>query len=131
MDFLKIIGIAVVTAVTVIILKNGKPELAFAATLTGIILILFAVLDMLRSFFSVFDDLVALTGVDDSVVRLLLKMVGIGYLTEFSCDLMNDFGISSMAGKVDVCGRIAVLLLALPIIRALIVLIGNFLNLLG
>lgn len=130
MELFRIIGIAIVTALTVIILKNVKPELAFAAMLAGVIVLLVAALDMMKETFSVFDELVALTGIDNAVVKILLKIIGVGYLTEFSADLLNDFGSASLASKVELCGKITILALSLPILRSLLALITDFLSLL-
>ena len=129
MQLFKIIGIAIVTALTVIILKNVKPELAFAAMLAGIIVLLLSALDMLQETFSLFDNLVALTGIDNAVVKILLKIIGVGYLTEFSADLLNDFGSASLASKVELCGKVTILALSLPILQSLLSLITDFLNL--
>lgn len=130
MELFRIIGIAIVTALTVIILKNVKPELAFAAMLAGVIVLLVAALDMMKETFSVFDELVELTGIDNAVVKILLKIIGVGYLTEFSADLLNDFGSASLASKVELCGKITILALSLPILRSLLALITDFLSLL-
>ena len=130
MELFRIIGIAIVTALTVIILKNVKPELAFAAMLAGVIVLLVAALDMMKETFSVFDELVELTGIDNAVVKILLKIIGVGYLTEFSADLLNDFGSASLASKVALCGKITILALSLPILRSLLALITDFLSLL-
>ena len=131
MEFFKVIGVALVTAITVIILKSVKPELAFAAMLTGVIVILFAIIDMLRDTFVVFTELSALTGIDDSIVKILLKIIGIGYLTEFSSELLTDFGSTSLASKVELCGKITIFVLSIPILRALLMLLTQFLSLLG
>lgn len=131
MELFRIIGIALVTAITVIILKAVKPELAFAAMLTGIIVLLFAALDLLENTFSVFSELAELTGIDNSLVKILLKIVGVGYLTEFSSDLLTDFGSASLAAKVELCGKITIFALSLPILRALLSLLSQFLSLIG
>ncbi len=130
MELFKVIGIAIVTALTVIILKTVKPELAFAAMLAGIIVLLLSALDMLAETFTLFDELVAATGIDNAIVKILLKIIGVGYLTEFSADLLNDFGSASLASKVELCGKITILALSVPILRSLLSLITDFLALL-
>lgn len=129
MDLFRIIGIALVTAITAIILKNVKPELSFAAVLAGVIILLSAALDMLQGAFSLFNDLAELTGIDNSLIKILLKIVGVGYLTEFSSDLLIDFGSNSLAKKVELCGKITIFILCIPILKALIALIVEFLDL--
>ncbi|MBP5242228.1 MAG: hypothetical protein J6Z36_00875, partial [Clostridia bacterium] len=113
-----------------IVLKNVKPALAFAAMLTGVILLLTAAVEMVGQTFTVFDELTALTGIDNSLVKTLLKIVGVGYVTEFSAEVLTDFGTASLASKVELCGKITIFLLSLPILRSLISLLNEFLTLL-
>ncbi len=129
MQLFKIIGVAIVTALTVIILKTVKPELAFAAMLAGIILLLLSALEILQETFSIFNELVQITGIDNSIVKILLKIIGVGYLTEFSSDLITDFGSASLASKVELCGKVTIFALSLPILTSLLNLIRDFLNL--
>lgn len=130
MEIFRIIGIAVITAVISLVLKAVKPELAFAATLVGSIFLLCSCLDMLQEGFSVFEKLLACSSIDNQVIKILLKVIGIGYLCEFSADLLNDFGAVSLAGKVELFGKIAIFILSLPILQSLLDLILSFLELL-
>lgn len=129
-DMIKIVGAAFLTAITSTILKSTKPELSFAVTITGIIIILLFILDMVRGSMSVLSEIVALTGMKNGVVQILLKIVGIGYLTEFSVGVLQDFNAASIADKVSLAGKITVILMSLPIINGLLTLFKQFLSLL-
>ena len=129
MEIVKIIGIAFITAITSILLKATKPELSFAVTVTGIIVILLFILDALQTTVSAFTNIAAYTGVNNGLLKILLKIVGVGYLTEFATGILNDFGSNAVADKVVLCGKITVVLLALPIIQSLLDLVSGFLAL--
>ncbi len=129
-DMIKIVGAAFLTAITSTILKSTKPELSFAVTITGIIIILLFILDMVRGSMSVLSEIVALTGMKNGVVQILLKIVGIGYLTEFSVGVLQDFNAATLADKVSLAGKITVILMSLPIINGLLTLFKQFLSLL-
>lgn len=129
-DMIKIVGAAFLTAITSTILKSTKPELSFAVTVTGIIIILLFILDMVRGSMSVLSEIVALTGMKNGVVQILLKIVGIGYLTEFSVGVLQDFNAATLADKVSLAGKITVILMSLPIINGLLTLFKQFLSLL-
>lgn len=129
MELVKIIGLAVITAIVSVTLKVVKPELSFAALLVGIILILTAALDLLQDAFSIFQELSAVTGIDDSLIKILLKIVGVGYLTEFASELLTDFGSQSLSSKVELCGKITIFSLSVPIFRSLITLLTDLLSL--
>ena len=128
-EVFKILGVAILTAIAVILLKGTKPELAFAVTLTGVILILFFIVKSMRSVLSIFQTIVDMAGIDNGLVKLLLKIVGIGYVTEFGAGLLSDFGSTTIADKVVLGGKITVVILSLPILQGLLQLIGEFLRL--
>ena len=128
-DLVKIIGAAFVTAIAGILLKNTKPELSFAVTVTGIIVILLFVVDILKDSLGVIAEVVSLTGIENGLVRVLLKIVGIGYLTEFSVGILQDFGVSSVADKVSLAGKLTILVLSLPVVESLLLLLKGFLQL--
>ena len=79
-EVIKIIGIAFVTAVTAIILRSTKPELAFAVTITGVIVCLIFIFDALKGSMQVLTSISEMTGLDNGLVRILLKIVGIAYV---------------------------------------------------
>lgn len=129
MEIIKIIGVGFTTALVAILLKTTKPELSFAVTITGVIIILLFIVDMLKGTVSIFQELTAITGIDNSLIRLLLKIVGVGYITEFSASVLQDFGNQSLADKVVLGGKLSILVLSLPIIQSLLTLVKGFLEL--
>ena len=129
MEIFKIIGVAFVTAITAILLKSTKPELSFAVTVTGVIIILIFVADMLQNTVNIVAAIANLTGIENGLVKILLKIVGVGYLTEFSAGILNDFGSNAVADKVILGGKLTILILSLPIIEGVLKLVSGFLEL--
>ncbi len=129
MEIFKIIGVAIVTAITAILLKSTKPELSFAVTVTGVIVILVFVADMLQNTVNIISTIASLTGIENGLIKILLKIVGVGYLTEFSAGILNDFGSNAVADKVILGGKLTILILSLPIIESVLNLISGFLEL--
>ncbi|MCI9009696.1 MAG: hypothetical protein HFE27_00735 [Clostridia bacterium] len=131
MEIFQLVGIAFITAVAALILKNTKPELAFAVTVTGSIILLLFTFEMLKSSLTIFQKIAETTGLDSSLIKILLKMVGIGYLVEFSAGVLNDFGQNSVADKLVFCGKVIVLILAIPILESVLTLISRLLGLIS
>ena len=75
MELAKIIGVGLVTAIAALILKSSKPELAFAVTIAGGVIILIFALDMLGASLRIFTDIAEKTGIDQSLVKIILKIV--------------------------------------------------------
>ena len=125
----KIIGVGLVTASAALIIKSSKPERAFAVTIAGGVIILIFALDMLGASLRIFTDIAEKTGIDQSLVKIILKIVAIGYLVEFSAGIVEDFGSKSIADKLVLAGKIIIFTVSIPIIQSLITLIGNILEL--
>ena len=129
MQVFQLVGIAFVTAVAAIILKETKPELAFVVTIAGSIILLLFIFNVMRESIGIFGEIADITGIDAPLVKILLKMVGIGYLVEFSAGILADFGQNSLADKLVFCGKILILILAIPIIESVLELIVSLLGL--
>ena len=120
MDLIRIIGVALLTTFAVMLLKNTRPEMAAIVGLGGglVIILMFA-----QGLSTIFDNVLQITtrtGISNDVFVALLRIVGIGYLTEFAAGICNDAGNNSMAQKVTLAGKITILILAIPIINSLI-----------
>ena len=129
MEIFKIIGVAFITAITSLLLKSTKPELSFAVTVTGVIVILLFLVDALKNTLNVFMVISQMTGIENGLLKILLKIVGVGYITEFAAGILKDFGSNAVADKVTLAGKIAIVMLSLPVIESLLTLVQGFLKL--
>ena len=62
----------------------------------------------------------------ESYLSVLLKVVGITYICEFSSAICKDAGYQSVAGQIEVLGKLSVMLAGLPILFAVIEQIQSF-----
>ena len=129
MDIFRIIGVAFITAIMSLLLKSTKPELSFAVTVTGVIVILLFLVDALKNTLNIFMVISQMTGIENGLLKILLKIVGVGYITEFAAGILNDFGSNAVADKVTLAGKIAIVMLSLPVIESLLTLVQGFLKL--
>ena len=120
MDIFKIVGIAIVGCVCTLLLKNTQSQYAMLSSLaTGIIILIIALSSFSKVILS-FQAIIDKTGVNSSLFSTLLKIIGIGYITEYSQSVCADLDCASIGKKVSFAGKIAIFLLALPIIENLI-----------
>lgn len=129
MALMKIIGVAFVAAFASILLKNAKPELSFAVNVTGVIVILLFIVDSLQGALSTVSAIAGITGIENGLLKILLKIVGVGYITEFGCGILNDFGSNALADKVSLGGKVAIVLLSIPVLESLLQLVKGFVQL--
>ncbi len=125
----KLVGIAIIGVIVVSLLKTSKPEFAVFATIaTGVVMVV-TMLSALQSVVLAFDDIVKKSGVDDAVFTAVLKIIGIGYLTEYSASVATDAGCGSIAQKLQFGGKIVIFLMSISIVSALVEIVAGLVNL--
>ena len=129
MEPIRIIGVGLVTAIAAILLRSTKPELSFAVTVAGCVIILIFSLDILWSTFGIFEQIGEQTGIDNALIRIVLKIIAIGYLVEFAAGVVEDFGSKSVADKLVFAGKVIIFTVSVPIVQTLVSLVGSFLEL--
>jgi len=127
-EIFKIIGLALATTIAVIIVKQTKPELAIFVGVAGSILIFIYIINLLEQVFDVFNYILESTNINGEMFAILLKIVGVGYITEFSANLCIDSGNSAIASKLQLAGKLVIFVLAIPIITTLIDMIVGLLK---
>lgn len=116
----KLIGIALVGITVVMLLKTARPEFAVFATIaTGVVMVVF-LLGTLQDVVLAFDDMVKKSGVDDGVFFAVLKIIGVGYLTEYSSSIATDAGCPSIAAKLQFGGKLTIFAMSVSILSELI-----------
>lgn len=120
MDVIQIVGLGVIATVIVIILKAYRPEMAMQVSiLTGVVIFLM-VAGKIASVIDVLNTYVSETSIDMTYISTLLKIIGIAYITEFGAEVCKDAGEASIASKIELAGKVVIILLAIPIITSLL-----------
>lgn len=96
MEIIKIIGIALTSVILIIILKQYKPEFAMYATLIASTLILFMLLDKLSGIIDLLGNLASRMNGASEFLKILIKITGIAFLTEFAVSICKDAGESTI-----------------------------------
>ena len=114
------IVIAVASALGVLLLRQVKPELAVIIGLVGTILIFLMLISGLTQIISSIHGIVTQTGLATELFASILKIVGIGYLCEIAASICQEAGAKAVADMVILGGKIIIMVLAIPIIQALV-----------
>ena len=120
MEMVQLIGIAFIATVLILILKEQKPIFAFLlATFTGIMIFLF-LLGKISTVIQVLEDLAASSDVRPVFFKTILKIIGIAYIAEFGAQIVRDAGQEAMASKIEMTGKILIMVMAIPIITVIV-----------
>lgn len=125
---LKIAILGVAGVLLAIQFKGGKSEYSTYITMGVSLMIFTGILAQLEIFADTIQEIGALTGLDGSYIRTLLKMIGITYTAEVASGICKDAGYQSVAAQVEIFGKLLILSLSVPIILTVLQMIGEFLS---
>ena len=127
MEILQIAGIAVSSVVVLSLVRSIKPEMSIYIVLATVITLLLFSLKHLTYVFqflkSVYDGITY--GKD--YFPVLIKVLVIAYLTDFTSQLCIDAGETSIGSKVELAGKIIIFYVSLPILVSILQLVNSIL----
>lgn len=120
MSGVSLAALAVVVALLAVVVRQYKAEYGMAVGVAGGVLLLLLILAQMTGMRDFFTGLIDQAGIEQEWLSLLLKALGICYITQFASDCCRDAGETALASKAELAGRIAVVLLALPMLSQLL-----------
>ena len=124
---LKIVAIGLITCVATLIVRPIRSDFSIIIAIVGGIIIICMIIDYLTDILSSFKNIINFTGLNSGLYTLLLKIIGVGYLIEFTASICSDTGNGSLGDKVLLGGKIVILVMALPIITNILEIIMGLL----
>jgi stage III sporulation protein AD len=119
-EIIQIVGFGLVAAFLALVLKEQKANFAFLVTLmvgAGIFLFL---IDKIGQVLTMLQRLAINANVNMVYVETLLKIIGIAYIAEFGAQITRDAGQGAIASKIELGGKILILVMAIPILTVII-----------
>ncbi|MGI6523327.1 MAG: SpoIIIAC/SpoIIIAD family protein [Christensenellales bacterium] len=127
MDIFKYIAIGFIGMVMVVIVKNIKPEYSIYIALATGVIILISLSETIMEAVNTFSQIADKSGLSTGVFNAILRIIGIGYITEYSASLCEDNDCSSIAKKIQFAGKVAIFVMAMPILSGIIDIVGGLL----
>ena len=120
MEVIKIIGIALIALIIIIILKEYRPEFVIYISIITGILILMLVIDKLTGIISLLESIASKASINTEFIKLLIKITGIAFLSEFAVSICKDSGEAAIASKVEIGSKIIIIAMSIPILSELL-----------
>ncbi|MEA4903081.1 stage III sporulation protein AD [Desulfitobacterium sp.] len=121
MEVWQIVGLALIVAIIGSVLKEVKRnEIALQLTILTGTIIFVAVLDKIKIIVDLLQSLADQANISSYYLFIVLKIVGIAYLAEFAADICRDADQKALATKIELAAKVGVLVLAMPIIVAIL-----------
>ena len=116
MNEIKMCGIVLCALIICVVFKNLKSEYSLVIRIVitvGVSLASFIIIEPLLTFI---DEISSNTAVNN-YVPTLIKALGIAFTVQITSDICRDAGESSLGERIELFGKVEILLISIPLIK--------------
>lgn len=115
MSIASVSALALAAAVIILTLRPKNAEIALMLGIAASVIILLNLLGSASQITQTVNQIIAASNISTGYIAVLLKVVGICLVTEFTANTCRDAGSSALASNVTLTGKILVTVAALPL----------------
>ncbi|MBQ5724763.1 MAG: stage III sporulation AC/AD family protein [Clostridia bacterium] len=122
---------AILAVVVLLVLRQAKPEWGIPVRLAATLTAMGVILSLAGQVITTLSDLstsLGTTALDGESWTLVLRALGLAFLTEVTASVCRDSGEGTLAGWVETAGKLEILLLSFPLIRSLLSFVAEVLS---
>lgn len=119
MEIVHIVGLGFVAVILLVLLRQQRPELATQLSIAVGAIIFVLMIGRILSVVNVLESLAQRAKIGEIYLTTVLRIVGVAYVADFGAQVLRDSGEGAVASKVEMAGKIIILVMAVPIIMAI------------
>lgn len=127
MEILKITALALTGVLLAALLKSFNKGMAIYIILATVIILFVSIIDELTEIFHFLEGIYDSVTYGKTFFPVILKVLAVAYITDFTAQLCRDAGEGTVGSKVELAGKVIIFYLAMPILTAILELIGSLL----
>lgn len=127
MNSIQIALLGVVGTLLALQFKSGKSEYGIYVSLAVSLFLFLCMLSRLEIFVQTVKKIADYIKLDAGQMNILLKMAGVTYVAEFASGICKDAGYQNIAVQIEIFTKLTILAIGMPVLLALLELIGDFL----
>ncbi|MCD8150634.1 MAG: stage III sporulation protein AD [Clostridiales bacterium] len=117
---IRVVMIGFAGVILALLFQQQRREYALYISLGTALLILGFSVEKLSAVMESIRQIQEYTGVDSSMIRILLKMIGITYVSEFAAQICRDAGYGTLGKQIEMFAKLSIMAVSVPILLALI-----------
>ena len=125
---IKVAVFGIVASLIAMKIKTIRPEIAVVIAVISSILLAMYGLKQMEEILTVFEMIRSYSKIPQSYFQILLKLIGISFICEFASNICKAAGQASIAKQIEFAGKLAILIVGLPVFESLL---GTIQKLLG
>ncbi|GAA4709880.1 stage III sporulation protein AD [Brevibacillus fulvus] len=120
MEIVQIVGLGLVATILALVIKEQKPLFAFLLAIACGAIIFYFLMGKISEVIRVLERLAVQANLNMVFLETILKIIGIAYIAEFGAQMTRDAGQGAIASKIELAGKVLILVMAVPIIQIII-----------
>ena len=120
MSFTGIMILMIVIVLMAMLFKQGKSEYGMFLIILASLSLFLLILSEMQTVIETIRKIRQYIVFEETYINILIKMIGISYLTQFSSDVCKDSGYQTLANQIQIFGKISVLAVCMPILLTLL-----------
>ena len=125
---IKLAVLGIIVTMFCVYFKGKQPEIAAVLALVCCITIFAVVLQKMDVIVQAMNQLQSYIKIKSDYMKILLKIIGITYVAEFSSGICKDAGYKAIGDQIELVGKLTIIAISMPIVLALIETINDFLT---
>ncbi len=106
--------------VLALMFRQQKSEYALYISIGAALLILILSVEKLGSVVETVQNIRAHIQLDSAMIKILLKMIGITYVSEFASQICRDAGFGALGSQIEMFAKLSIMAVSVPVLLALI-----------
>lgn len=122
-DVMNLIAVSFAAVIVVLIaikIKDMDSGYGVILSMAGCVMVMYFVVSRFRQIADYIYRITAYISVNITYIDVILKMIGLAYVCQFSSDLCRDAGYNAIASQVEMAGKISLILLSMPVLMSVI-----------
>ncbi|MGN1113716.1 MAG: SpoIIIAC/SpoIIIAD family protein [Oscillospiraceae bacterium] len=127
MNICIIVGICLAASIICKAIQKDSPEVKTLLVICTVTIAAVKIFAEAAEITGMVKELFDKSGMDEEYLRIIFKGLGICYLTQLGSDCCKECGENAIASQVELAGKIALIVTAMPLFKGLIAIIEGLL----
>lgn len=119
-SIIKICIIGIIAMLLAQTIKSYRSDIASFLAISGVLIISSYIISAIHELIKLLSELCNVSGIEEEYIKILIKIIGITYISELSADICKDSGYGVIANQIVTYAKLIIISISAPIIKMLI-----------
>lgn len=115
MTIFSIVAFSIISCLLIIVVREYRADIALLISVGAGCMLLIVAVSRFSVLFSEIKSLVSSLSLNNEYIIIMIKALGISYITQFASDTCNDFGQTALSSKVQLIGKLLLSAISIPL----------------